>query len=173
MVIWIIGLSGAGKTTIGREVYRQWLQLAPNTVLLDGDQLRQVFAHDNQQTDYSIKGRLINASRAQGLCRLLDEQGINVVCCLLSAFESHRQDNREQLSHYFEVFVDVPLETLISRDDKGLYKSAVDGNRQHVVGIDIPFETPAKPDLVIHNRHHPDDTELYAKQILRAAGVAI
>jgi adenylylsulfate kinase-like enzyme len=171
MVIWIIGLSGAGKTTIGREVYRQWNEFSPNTILLDGDHLRQVFAHDNQQTDYSVEGRRINASRAQALCRLLDEQGFNVVCCLLSAFESHRQENRKQLSQYFEVFIDVPLQSLISRDDKDLYQSAIEGNRRHVVGIDIPFERPTHPDLVINNSHIPDDIQRYAQQILEAAGI--
>ncbi len=172
MVIWIVGLSGAGKTTIGKAVYEQWQQQAPNTVLLDGDQLRQVFAHDNRQTDYSIEGRRINAQRAMGLCQLLDKQGINVVCCLLSIFESHRQQNRDNLSRYFEVFVDVSMDELIARDDKGLYRSAVAGEAHNVVGVDIPFDPPQSPDLVIENSHQQADIERYAEQILKAAGVS-
>lgn len=171
MVIWIIGLSGAGKTTIGKAVYDKWRKQTANVVFLDGDQLRQVFAHDNQQTDYSIEGRRVNAQRAMGLCQLLDDQGIHVVCCLLSVFESHRQLNRSNLSRYFEVFVDVPLSELIARDDKGLYQSAVAGKSHNVVGIDIPFEQPKKPDIVIKNSHQQADIDLYADQILKAAGV--
>jgi adenylylsulfate kinase len=171
MVIWIVGLSGAGKTTIGKAVYEKWRQLAPNTVLLDGDQLRQVFAHDNHKTDYSIEGRRINAQRAIGLCHLLDSQGINVVCCLLSIFEDHRQQNRNTLSRYFEVFVDVPMAELIARDDKGLYRGAVTGETKNVVGVDIPFDRPQSPDLVIENSHQLADIKAYAEQILEAAGV--
>lgn len=170
MVIWIVGLSGAGKTTIGKAVYEKWRQQVPNTVLLDGDQLRQVFAHDNQRTDYTIEGRRVNAQRAMGLCQLLDSQGINVVCCLLSIFESHRQQNRANLSRYFEVFVDVPMTELIARDDKGLYQSAVSGETQNVVGVDIPFEQPKTPDLIIHNSHQQADIDVYAEQILKTAG---
>ncbi len=172
MVIWIVGLSGAGKTTIGKAVYEKWRQQAPNTVLLDGDQLRQVFAHDNRKTNYSIEGRRVNAQRAIGLCQLLDSQSINVVCCLLSIFEDHRQDNRNKLSRYFEVFVDVPMAELIARDDKGLYQAAVAGETKNVVGVDIPFDRPQSPDLVIENSHQQADIERYAEQILKAAGVS-
>jgi adenylylsulfate kinase len=171
MVIWIVGLSGAGKTTIGKAVYEKWRQKTPNTVLLDGDQLRQVFAHDNQKTDYSIEGRRVNAQRAIGLCQLLDSQGINVVCCLLSIFEDHRQHNRNTLSAYFEVFVDVPMAELIALDDKGLYQSALKGETHNVVGVDIPFERPQNPDLVIENSHQQADIEAYAESILSLAGI--
>ena len=171
MVIWLVGLSGAGKSTLGREVFQQWRQLASNTVILDGDHLREIFSHDNEKTDYSIKGRKTNAERACALCKLLDEQNINVVCCLLSAFEDHRQWNRSNLSQYFEVFIDVPFDELVVRDNKQLYEGALAGIAKNVVGVDIPFERPIDSDLTIHNTYNSNDIDSFAEQILSAAGV--
>ena len=79
MVIWLIGLSGSGKTTLGKEIARLWRGLAANTVLLDGDELRRVFAHDQTDAAYSVEGRRANAERMTALCEMLDRQGINVV----------------------------------------------------------------------------------------------
>jgi len=171
VVIWLIGLSGTGKSTIGREIFTQWRQSASNTVILDGDHLREIFSHDNEKTDYSIKGRKINAKRACALCKLLDDQNINVVCCLLSAFEEHRQWNRNNLSEYFEVFIDVPFDQLVARDDKQLYEAGLTGKTNNVVGIDIPFEQPLNSDLTIHNTYNRSDVGSLAVQVLEAARI--
>jgi len=149
MVIWLIGLSGSGKTTLGREVACQLRKLEPNTVLLDGDELRQVFSHDSGNEPYTVEGRRQNANRITALCGMLDRQGINVVCCILSIFQDMRLTNKVQFSHYFEIFMDAPLEILKSRDTKGLYAAAGRGEMKNVVGIDIPFQRPLSPDLII------------------------
>ena len=171
MVIWIIGLSGAGKSTIGKEVYRRWRETDSNTVLLDGDHLRQIFSHDNIKTDYSLDGRRVNAERALALCKLLDDQKINVVCCLLSIFEEHRQWNRDNLNQYVEVFIDVPLDELVARDDISLYAPALSGKTNNVVGVDIPFEIPLHPNLVINNTHDSSDIDQFVTQILSVSGI--
>ena len=82
MVIWLIGLSGSGKSTLGTELARQWRAIEPNTVLLDGDDLRKVFTHNCGNEPFTKKGRKINAERITALCELLDHQSINVVCCI-------------------------------------------------------------------------------------------
>ncbi|WP_017906239.1 adenylyl-sulfate kinase [Pseudomonas asplenii] len=172
MVIWLVGLSGAGKTTIGRALYASLKQNRPQTVFVDGDEIRTLFRHDQHADAYSLAGRRVNAERIQALCAWLDSQGIDVVCCILSMFQDISDDNRQRFSKYREVFVDVPLDTLIERDDKGLYQSALRGEQVNVVGMDIEYRPPAAPDLVLHNSQLPEDLPGYVAQILQISGYA-
>jgi cytidine diphosphoramidate kinase len=171
MVIWLVGLSGSGKTTLGREIARQWRQRRPNTVLLDGDEVRELFAQDRDADAYTIAGRRRNAERMVALCKLLDRQQINVVCCILSIFPDMRHENRQRFSRYFEVFMDAPLDVLQKRDVKGLYAAARSGKTGNVVGLDIPFEKPASPDLTIDSSADSADMEKLAAYVLDKAGV--
>jgi adenylylsulfate kinase-like enzyme len=172
MVIWLIGLSGAGKTTLGREVLKQWKLTEPNVVLLDGDEVRAVFAHDRGDDAYSVAGRRSSAERMVALCELLDKQGINVICCILSIFPDLQAQNRGQFSRYFEVFLDAPLPVLQARDTKGLYAGARAGRTAHVVGVTIPFQRPTNPDLVIDTSGDNPDIRALAADVLEHAGLA-
>ncbi|MCH8502344.1 MAG: adenylyl-sulfate kinase [Aliidiomarina sp.] len=164
MITWIIGLSGSGKTTVGKELFITTKHLHPNTVLIDGDEIREVFKHNRGNTPYSIEGRRQNAERIQALCRWLDNQGINVVCCILSIFEESREWNRENYSDYFEVLVDTPIDILKTRRD--MYGRAERGEASNVVGIDIPFPHPKSPDLVIDGSGSGNTPEQNAALIL-------
>jgi len=166
MVIWCIGLSGSGKTTLGREIARQLRARQPNTVLLDGDELREVFAQGRGDDAYTVEGRRLNAERIVALCRLLDSQGINVVSCILSIFPQMRDENRRRFSRYFEIFLDAPLHVLEARDAKGLYASARQGKTRNVVGIDIPFERPTRSDMVIDSSGDSVDVNRLAAEVL-------
>lgn len=172
MVIWLVGMSGAGKTTIGRALYASLKKDRPQTVLIDGDEIRALFRHDQQADAYSIAGRRVNAERIQALCAWLDSQQIDIVCCILSVFPGIGDENRKKFSSYKEIFVDVPLDTLVKRDNKGLYQSALRGEQKNVVGIDIEYQTPLAPDLVIRNTHNPDDLPTYVAAIRQACGLA-
>jgi len=171
MVIWLIGKSGVGKTTIGRKVHEQWKAISPNTVFVDGDEIRRVFQHDRTDDAYTITGRKKNADRIAALCEWLDRQNVNVVACVLSLFHETQQWNRETYSNYFEVFIDVPLEVLVERDIKNLYKPALAGKVKNVVGIDIPFEPPLLPDMTIDNRRDGICADVVAQTILQQAQV--
>ena len=170
MVIWLVGLSGAGKTTIGREVYALIKKELPNTVFVDGDEVRDVFRHDNQDA-YTIAGRRLNSERISALCRWLDRQGINVVCSMLSIFEDHRQENRKAFSRYFEVYIDVTMDDLMTRDYKNLYHEAKEGLRPNVVGFDIPFVPPSNPDWVVKSGNPPVEASKAAAEIVARSGV--
>lgn len=148
MVIWLIGLSGSGKTTIGKELFTIYKRKYPNTVFLDGDLLREVWG-DN--VGHSIEGRRINAHRISHLSKMLDKQGINVIACVLSLFPEWQNWNRKNLEKYFQIYLYSPISFLKKQDDKGLYEKAFQGNLKNVVGVDIPFPEPKLSDLIIDN----------------------
>lgn len=170
MVIWLVGLSGAGKTTIGEAVYREMKSNNPGTVFVDGDRVRSLFKHDLETVNYSVASRRISAERLQSLCAWLDSEGLDVVCCAISMFQDINDANRHLFSDYREIYIDVPLETLTARDNKGLYQAALAGKQKNVVGIDIPYIAPTKVDLVIRNNYQPDIVPRYVEEILKVCG---
>ena len=171
MIVWLIGLSGAGKTTIGRALCEKWQAIDRATVLIDGDEIREIFRHDRSADAYSVEGRRANAERIVELSAWLDRQGINVVCSILCIFPDILAANRERFSAYFEVFIDAPMEQLEERDDKGLYTSAHSGQTPNVVGVDIPFPVPLAPDILIDNSGSTLDANAAAENILQSTGV--
>lgn len=148
MVIWLIGMSGAGKSAIGSALYSQLKAKRPNVVFLDGDGIREIMGND---LGHTIEERHANAGRICRLGKFLHEQGIDVVCAILSIFPESREWNRDQIDDYVEVFIDTPFEILVERDSKGLYRKALAGEIQNVVGVDLDFPAPLNPDLVIKN----------------------
>lgn len=150
MVVWIIGLSGAGKTTLANEVVNIVREQKKNVVLIDGDLVRDIFGND---LGHSMEDRLKNAWRICQLGKLLDAQGIHVVCAILSLFPETREWNRKNLQEYYEVFIDTPLSYLVERDSKGIYDKFLKGQLKEVAGMDIPFSRPANADLVIENTY--------------------
>lgn len=169
MVIWLIGLSGAGKTSVGRCLYEMLKAEAPNTVFVDGDDIRALFHHDQGEEAFTLEGRRQNAQRITDLCAWLDRQGINVVCCILSVFPELRRENRNQFSNYFEAYLKVPMAELKRRDAKGIYAAADKGVMKNVVGIDIPFPEPEDADIIIPNEDETRDFGAIATKILVAA----
>lgn len=147
-VYFFTGLSGAGKTTIGGLFYRRMKARKPNVVLLDGDQLRPMFDVD---TGYSFEERKRGAYRNFRLCKMLADQGIDVVLCSISMYHDVRAWNRENIENYREIYIRVSRETLFSRDQKGLYSAG-----KNVVGIDLPFEEPDRPHVIVQNDGEED-----------------
>ncbi len=142
-VYFFTGLAGAGKTTIGGLFFRRLKATKPNAVLLDGDQIRPVFCED---TGYTHEDRVKRAWRIFRVCRMLAEQGIDVVCCSIAMYADVRAWNRENITNYKEIYIKVKSETLQSRNQKGLYTSD-----SAVVGVSLPFDEPQNPDIVIEN----------------------
>ena len=158
MVYWIIGLSGSGKTMLGKAMHGMLKARQPNTVFIDGDDIRSHFGNPG----YTMEGRRKNADSICKLCKWLDDQGINVICCVLSNFRESRRWNRRNYSEYFEIYINVPMEILAKRDRKRLY----DGKTKNVIGIDIPFAPPENPDYIFDNSADGVDFQKIAKNIL-------
>lgn len=147
-VYWITGLSGAGKTTIGKLFYNKMKQRFPNTVFLDGDIMREVFGAD---LGYSESERRKCAMRYSRLCDMLQKQDMNVICCTISMFDMVRKWNREHIGDYREIYIKVSMDVLQKRDQKGLYSGNTKELEKEVTGIQIAFEEPDNPDLVLKN----------------------
>lgn len=141
-VYWITGLSGAGKTTLGSLLYKHLQERQNNLVFLDGDNLREVFGNDLGHTQ---EERLKSAMRNARICKLLSDQGIDVICATISLFHECQNWNRKNMQNYIEIFLDTPMHTLIQRDSKGLFKSGSD----NIVGLHIPEEFPKSPNLTL------------------------
>jgi len=165
MVVWLVGLSGAGKSTIGRQAYGLWKKRELNTVFIDGDEIRAIFNNDNNEKDYSIEGRKKNVQRIVEICNWLDKQEINVVCCVLCIFPDILNENRKRFDEYLEIYVSAPLDVLRFRDTKGLYAASDRGEQKNIVGIDIPFPEPVSPDLVLDSSNRTYDSNVLADQV--------
>jgi adenylylsulfate kinase-like enzyme len=169
MVIWIIGLSGAGKTSLANEVIAQVRRVQRNVILLDGDMVREVFGND---LGHTMNDRLTNARRICQLGKLLDDQGIHVVCAILSLFPETREWNRKNLKDYYEVFIDTPLPDLVHRDSKGIYRRFNSGEIRDVAGMDIEFPRPDNADLIISKTNSREALLGFAKTVAeRITGV--
>ena len=147
-VFWITGLSGAGKTTLGEELVSRLRAAGRRVILLDGDALRAAIAED---LGHSAENRRKSAMRNARLCRLLAEQGHDVICATISLFHEVQRWNRENIPGYREIYLRVPIDELQRRDCKGIYAGAQRGDARDVVGLDVPAEVPEAPDLVLDN----------------------
>jgi cytidine diphosphoramidate kinase len=146
MVIWITGLSGAGKTTVSRALGEQLKATMSGVVLVDGDVVRLLFGGT---LGHSEPERVVQIKRIQTLTKFLDDQDLVVIVAALYASPALLSWNRENFREYFEVYLSAPLPFLRQRDDKGLYGRAARGEMPNVVGVDIPWHAPASPDLVL------------------------
>ena len=154
MVIWLIGLSGAGKTTLANKIVNDAQHKNHNVVLLDGDIIREVFDND---LGYSLEDRLVNAWRICKLGKFLSDQGVNVVCSILSIFPETREWNRNHIQDYYEVYIDTPIDILINRDSKGIYERFNRGEITNVAGMDLKFPIPSSADKVINNNKSEEE----------------
>lgn len=154
-VYWITGLSGAGKTTIGDLLFEKIGSKDSCFVRLDGDNLRQVFSNKN----YSEQGRIEIGLQYSALCKLLSDQGINVIISTICMYDVIRNWNRENIADYYEIYLKVTIDELIRRDQKGLYSGALAGEIKDVMGINMDYEEPKNPDLILSNdgENSPED----------------
>jgi len=147
-VVWLTGLSGAGKSTIANLVEKRLHALGRHTYLLDGDNVRHGL---NKDLGFTEEDRVENIRRVAEVAKLMVDAGLIVLTAFISPFRAERQLARDILEpgEFIEVFVDTPLAVAEARDVKGLYKKARSGQLKNFTGVDSPYEAPEAPELRI------------------------
>ncbi|WP_315723517.1 MULTISPECIES: adenylyl-sulfate kinase [unclassified Bradyrhizobium] len=147
-VLWLTGLSGAGKSTIANLVDRRLCELGRHTMLLDGDNLRHGI---NRDLGFTSEARVENIRRVTEIAALFVDAGLITLVSLISPFRADRDMARRRFDdgEFIEIHVATPLSTCEARDPKGLYKRARAGELSNFTGIDQPYEVPEKPDITV------------------------
>ena len=166
-VYWVTGLSGAGKTSLSRLLHDELKSKHSNLIFLDGDILREVLSNEYS---YTLDDRFNLAMKYARICQLLSSQGINVICATISMFDKCREWNRSNIGNYVEIYVRVPIEVLRKRDQKQLYSKAERGEIENVLGVNLPFEEPKTPDIIIDNNGERNLSEL-CSEILNSLSI--
>lgn len=160
-VLWMTGLSGAGKTTVALVLEKELKARGVKIERLDGDVVRESLTRD---LGFSKEDRSKNIERITFVAKLLSRNGVGCVCSFISPYQSVRDHVRTNTTNFLEVYIDAPLDVVIDRDVKGLYKKALAGEIPNFTGISDPFEAPEKPD--IHIRTDQQTPEESAAQII-------
>lgn len=155
-VLWFTGLSGSGKSTIANAVEEQLFAMGMQTYSLDGDNIRKGI---NKDLGFSEAERHENLRRIAEVSKLFVDAGIITLASFISPMRKDRAMVKQIVgaAHFFEVFVDTPLQVCETRDPKGLYKKARAGEIKNFTGIDAPYEPPLKPDLHLLTEKEPLD----------------
>ncbi len=147
-VVWLTGLSGAGKSTIANLLEKRLHAAGKRTYLLDGDNIRHGL---NKDLGFAPADRVENIRRIAEIARLMVDAGTIVITAFISPFRAERQMARDLMAagEFIEVFVDTPLALAEARDPKGLYAKARRGDLRNFTGIDSPYEVPLAPEIHI------------------------
>ena len=163
-IIWMTGLSGAGKSTIANLIDSKLFAAGHHTMLLDGDNVRHGL---NRDLGFTEADRVENIRRVGEVAKLMMESGLIVICSFISPYKSDREMVRSLVAdgEFLEVFVDTPIEECVRRDPKGLYSKAKAGKIKNFTGIDAPYQAPQRPE--IHLKTVASQPDQLAEQVVK------
>lgn len=148
--VWFTGLSGSGKTTLARSVIKELKARDVSVELLDGDEVR---TNLSQGLGFSKEDRDTNIRRIGYVSRLLSRNGVGVITAAISPYREIRDEARHLITgdgvEFIEVYVQCPIDMLIERDVKGLYKRALAGEIKEFTGVSDPYEEPLSPEVTV------------------------
>ena len=148
--VWFTGLSGAGKSTVSTMLRDRLRAAGAKVELLDGDVVR---THLSKGLGFSREDRDENIRRIGFVCELLSRNGVIAIAAAISPYREVRRNVRARIPNFVEVYMECPVDVLIGRDVKGLYKKALAGEIPHFTGVSDPYEPPEAPELTIHSAH--------------------
>lgn len=155
-VLWLTGLSGAGKSTIALLLEEELRLRGRRVELLDGDEVR---THLSKGLGFSREDRDTNVKRIAYVAGLLARHGVVAIAAAISPYREARDWARRRAEHFVEVFVQCPLDVCAARDVKGLYAKALAGEIPNFTGVSDPYEEPDNPDIVVDtSRQRPEES---------------
>ena len=163
MTIWLTGLPCSGKSTLAEALEARLRSMGRRVELLDGDVVR---THLSKGLGFSREDRETNIRRVGWVCELLNRHGVVAIAALVSPLRHARDEVRQRVPSFVEVYVRCPLETCVQRDVKGLYASALRGETPAFTGVSDPYEEPLHPEVVVDT--HTRTVDECVHQILDA-----
>jgi adenylyl-sulfate kinase len=148
--IWLTGMSGAGKSTLAEYIAPRLQMIGRKTEVLDHDSIKDHLYKNTGFPESSREDRDVQVRRLGWVSKLLTRSGVIVLAASTSPYREVRDEQRRGIGRFVEVFVDCPLERLIERDTKGLYKKALAGEIPHFTGISDPYEPPTNPEVLVN-----------------------
>jgi len=169
VTIWLTGLPSAGKTTLAHLLGKLIRDRGVSRIeILDGDIIRLNLCKD---LGFSEEDRMTNIRRIAFVSQLLTRHGVIVIVAAISPYRASRDRARQEIKDFVEVFVKCPIDVLIGRDVKGLYKKALSGNLPHFTGVSDPYEEPLNPDVLVEtNQESPESSAAKILEILEQKG---
>ena len=144
--IWFTGLPCSGKSTLAEVVEEILIERGVKVEVLDGDVVR---TNLSKGLGFSKEDRDTNIRRIGFVCHLLSRNGVAAIAAAISPYRNIRNELREMIGDFVEVYVKAPLDALVERDVKGMYKKALAGEIKNFTGVDDPYEEPEKPEVVV------------------------
>lgn len=164
--VWLTGLSGSGKSTVTAILERELRARGSRVEVLDGDVVR---THLTQGLGFSREDRDINIRRIGWVCEVLSRNDVVAIAAVISPYRAVRDEVRERIGRFVEVYMEAPVEVLAKRDVKGLYRKAMAGEIPNFTGVDDAYEPPLHPDVTCHSDGSETPNESATKVLTRLA----
>jgi adenylylsulfate kinase len=158
--IWFTGLSGSGKSTVTAILERELRARGRRVEVLDGDVVRKNLTRG---LGFSKEDRDTNIRRIGWVCELLSRNDVIAIAAVISPYRSIRDEVRQRIGRFVEVYMEAPLEVLADRDPKGLYRKAMAGEITGFTGVSDPYEPPLDPEVTCHTDGRESAEESAAK----------
>ncbi len=145
ILFWITGISGSGKTSIAKKIFKKILKYYGPTILLSGDDLRKIFNFNG----YTLNERRILSKKFCKFAKFITDQNINLIFATVAMMHQPRLWNKKNIKNYVEIYVKSDVKKIIKAKKKKIYMNK---KKENMVGIDIKPEYPKKPDIIVYNK---------------------
>ncbi len=167
--LWFTGMSGSGKSTLSALLAERLHAMGAHVEVIDGDIVRTQLCRG---LGFSKDDRTENIRRIGFVCELLSRGGVVAIAAAISPYRASRDELRARIPNFIEIYMSCPVEVLVERDVKGLYKKALAGEIPHFTGISDPYEPPLHPEVTIDSStESPEESLATILRVMEERGV--